>query len=84
MLQLDKSIVRPHLEYASQVWNPHLTKHVNQLESVQKFALKVHVCLKQWNTNYEQLLQLSSLPNLATRRENLNLYYFYKLASGHF
>ena len=50
LLQWYKSMVRPHLEYDLQVWNPHLTKHVNQLESVQIFALKV--CLKQWNTNY--------------------------------
>ena len=82
LLQLYTSTVRPHLEYASQVWNPHLTKHVNQLEQVQKFALKM--CLKQWNLSYPDLLQLSSLSNLAARREHLNLYYFYKIVNGLF
>ena len=39
------------VEYISQVWNPHLTKHVfNQLVQVRQFTLKV--CLKQWNQNY--------------------------------
>ena len=34
------SLVRPHLEYASQVWNPHLQRDILKLEGVQKFALK--------------------------------------------
>ena len=34
--------------------------------------------------NYQELLQMSSLPDLATRWKHLGLYYFYKLANGHF
>ena len=30
-----------HLEYASQVWDPHLIKDIHALESLQKFALRV-------------------------------------------
>ena len=29
-------LVRPHLEYASSVWDPHLQKHIYQLEMVQR------------------------------------------------
>ena len=49
------SLVRPHLEYASQVWNPHLQRDILKLEGVQKFALKI--CLKQWHllTSYISL-----------------------------
>ena len=36
--QLCISMVRPHLEYASQLWNPYLQKDIVMLESVQKFA----------------------------------------------
>ena len=45
LLQLYTSLVRPHLEYATQVWNPYLIKDIQKLESVQKFALKM--CCKQ-------------------------------------
>ena len=33
------SFIRPHLDYASIVWNPHLKGEVESLENVQKFAL---------------------------------------------
>ena len=39
--QLYISLVRPHLEYGSQVWDPHLTKDKTLLENVQKFACRI-------------------------------------------
>ncbi len=39
LAKLFLSLVRPHLEYRSQVWHPHLIKDKNALESVQKFGL---------------------------------------------
>ncbi len=38
--QLYTTYIRPHLEYACPVWDPHLKKDIDKLESVQKFALK--------------------------------------------
>ena len=35
-----------YLEYARQIWDPHLIKDIHGLKSVQKFALRV--CTKQW------------------------------------
>ena len=46
------TLIRPHLEYANQVWDPYLVKDCKLLEDVQKFACKV--CLKSWNTTYDQ------------------------------
>ena len=43
--QLYVSNIRPHLEYACQVWDPYLKRDIDLMESVQKFALRV--CSKQ-------------------------------------
>ncbi len=36
IIQLYLSIVRPHLEYASSLWDPHMSKDITALESVQR------------------------------------------------
>ena len=82
LLQLYSSLVRPHLEYASQVWDPFLIKDIQMLESVQKFALKM--CCKSWDSSYDENLQQSLLPELSARRKYLNLSYFYNLVNGRF
>ena len=33
--------VRPYLEYAIPIWDPHLSKDIEAIESVQRFASKV-------------------------------------------
>ena len=81
LLQLYLSLIRPHLEYATQVWSPHQLKDIQKLEAVQKFALKV--CLKRWDSSYSELLDLSGIPKLADRRKLLCLTYFYKAVNGH-
>ena len=59
MLQLYTALIRPVLECAAPVWDPHLAKDINQLENIQKIALKV--CTKHWNRNYHNLLQVANL-----------------------
>ena len=39
--QLYVSLIRPHLEYAAPLWDPHLQKDVDMLENVQKFAMNL-------------------------------------------
>ena len=36
MLTLFKSLVLPRLDYGSQLWSPHLVKHIDQLEKIQR------------------------------------------------
>ena len=63
--QLYLSLVRPHLEYACQVWDPHLSKDTNALEKVQKFACKLATA--KWDSSYEELLILMELKPLQNR-----------------
>ena len=41
VLTLYKALIRPVLEYASPVWNPHLMKDINALESAQRRCLRL-------------------------------------------
>ena len=69
LLHSYESMVRPHLEYASQVWE--------LLEGVQKFALRV--CSKNYDNSYEDLLDTFQLPELSTRRLYLRLSLLFKI-----
>ena len=58
-------------EYAGQVWDPHLHKDIDQLERVQKFALRTRT--KQWDLGYAGLLNRFKVPSLGDRRNYLSL-----------
>ena len=71
LLQMYVALALPHLEYASPVWSTSKVGEIISLENVQKFALRM--CAKQWETSYDELLQLFSLPSLQDRRLYLDL-----------
>ena len=62
--------IRPHSEYAAQLWDPCNKKDNEALESVKKFACKV--CLKIWDMSYDDMLHLLNLPPLHARRRYLS------------
>ena len=41
MLQLYRTLVRPHFEYSVQFWSPHDQKNVEALERVQKIFTRM-------------------------------------------
>ena len=66
--------------YACSIWDPHLKKDIEMLESVQKFGLKV--CLKQWHSTYGNLIDQAGIPSLAVRRKLLKLCQLYNILNG--
>ena len=72
--------IRPHLEYAAQLWDPHIKRDIQLLESVQRFACKV--CLKCWDMDYVNMLHCLDLPTLVVRRQHLKLMTMYNIING--
>ena len=74
------SLVRPHIEYANQVWNPYLKKHIEMIENVQRRATKQVPGLK--DMSYSSRLKELGLPTLAYRRLRGDLIETYKILTG--
>lgn len=79
-LSLYKSLVRPHLEYANQAWSPHLRKHIDSIENVQRRATKLIPNMR--DLTYEERLRKLKLPTLTYRRLRGDLIEMYKIATG--
>lgn len=80
LLKLYTTFVRPHVEYASAVWSPHYKVDVEGLEKGQRFAIRV--CLGQWELTHEELLSVSGLPTLKSRRTVARLCYLFKILNN--
>ena len=64
--KLYKALVRPHLEYAQEVWQPYLKRQSILIERVQRRATKLIPEIK--NLTYEERLTYLKLPTLKYRR----------------
>ena len=80
ILRLYKSLIRPHLEYCIQAWNPHLKKDIELLERVQHRATKMIKGLRE--LSYEERLERCRLTTLEKRRVRGDLIETYKLITG--
>ena len=78
--RLYTTYVRPHLEYAIQVWNPYAKKDVATLEKVQRRATKIPHLLK--HLTYEERLHNLNLTSLEARRVRGDLIQLHKIESG--
>ena len=77
LIKLYKVLIRPHLEYCPYIWDPFTIKLKQQIESVQKFALRV--CR---DMPYSNMLELTGLPTLESRRSLLKLCLTFKIVHG--
>ena len=72
--------VHPHLEYAAQLWDLHIKRDIQMLESVQTFACKV--CLKCWDMDYDNMLHCLDLSLLHVRHQHLKLITMFNIING--
>ena len=80
ILQLYKSLVRPHLEYSIQAWRPHFRKDIDLLEGVQRRATKLITAIK--DEIYEDRLRYVNLTTLETRTLRGDLIEVFKIFKG--
>ena len=81
IIPLYKAIVRPHLEYCIQAWNPHLRKDVDMLEQIQRGATKLIPGLR--DLTYEERLKECRLTTLETRRLRGDQIEVFKILNGY-
>lgn len=79
-LQLFNSLVRPQIEYASVIWDPHYDKYSNAIERVQRRYLKsmFYKC-RIHKSSYNESLQKFNLLTLKSRRLLLQAMLLYRL-----
>ena len=80
IINLYKSLVRPHLEYCMSAWRPHYVKDIELLEGVQRRATKLIEEFK--GLEYEERLKRVGLTKLETRRLRGDLIEVFKIFHG--
>lgn len=77
---LFKALVRPHLEYAATVWNPHGKQEIEDLENVQRRATRQLPSLK--GMSYPERLKKLKMPTLKYRRTRGDMIETYKILNN--
>ena len=79
-MALYKSLVRPHLEYFVQIWNPYFIKDIKLLEGVQRRATKLVEGIE--HLKYDERLQYLGLTRLDYRKVRSDLIETFKIING--
>ena len=80
--KLYTTLVRPHLEYGSVAWSPHLSKNIAAIEKVQRRAVRF-VCGDFFKrSSVSEMLADLNWSSLEERREANQLTYLYKIINN--
>lgn len=78
-LQAYRTYVRPILEYASVVWDPHTTANINKLEMVQRKASRSICNDWRYSSSPTTMIHNLNLKTLQRRRTETKLNYMHKI-----
>ena len=73
-------LIRPHLDYASVVWNPYQLGHIRAIEKVQRWATRIIPEFRGYS--YFDRLKALDLPSLVYRRYRMDMITVYKIIHG--
>ena len=76
------TIVRPQLEYASAVWDPHTKEHISKIEMVQRWAARWTFGNFDNRASVTEMLNKLGWRTLEQRRADARLCRFYKIVYG--
>lgn len=76
------SLVRPKLEYAVSVWDPHTKTNIKKLEGVQRRAARFCVGDFRRTSSVSAMLQSLNWPSLKNRRNRSKLHMLYKMKNN--
>ena len=74
------TLIRPHLDYASVVWNPYQLGHIKAIEKVQRQATRIIQEFRDYS--YYDRVKALTLPSLVYRRYRMDMIMVYKITYG--
>ena len=77
-----KALIRPKLEYAASVWDPHTQADIKTLEKVQRRAARWVTSRYRQTSCVDSILTDLDWPTLQNRRKKAQLELFYKFHKG--
>ena len=82
LVKMFNVFIRPKLEYASVVFNPHFKKDSKLIESIQRQFTRRIPCVKRKNLSHQDRLNYLAQESLELRRRKADLIMVYKIIYG--
>jgi hypothetical protein len=82
-LRVYTAYIRPKLEYATEIWSPHMVKEIKRIEKIQRFYTRMVLrkCMLP-DLPYKDRLKFLGLETLENRRKIFDLSMMYKILMG--